>query len=65
MAIADVYDALFSRRVYKEALSFDDTYKIMKEGRGTHFDPILLDAFFEIKNVFKVIAEEFSDERDI
>lgn len=65
MAIADVYDALVSRRVYKEAFVYDDVYRIMKEGRGTHFDPILLDAFFEIKDVFRSISEEFSDERDI
>jgi len=65
MAIADVYDALVSRRVYKESFSYEDTYRIIQEGRGAHFDPILVDAFFEIKEEFRRIAEEFSDEMDI
>jgi HD-GYP domain-containing protein (c-di-GMP phosphodiesterase class II) len=44
-AITDVFDALTSRRPYKEPLSFDETMKIMDSGRGSHFDPALLDAF--------------------
>lgn len=62
MAIADVYDALVNRRVYKEEFSYAKTYKIMKEGRGTHFDPLLLDAFFEIKEKFREISERYTDE---
>jgi len=62
MAIADVYDALVNRRVYKEEFSYGKTYKIMKEGRGTHFDPLLLDAFFEIKGEFRKISERYHDE---
>jgi HD-GYP domain-containing protein (c-di-GMP phosphodiesterase class II) len=44
-AIADVFDALTSRRPYKEPLPFEETMKILEAGRGTHFDPRLLDLF--------------------
>jgi putative nucleotidyltransferase with HDIG domain len=44
-AIADVFDALTSRRPYKEPLSFEETMKILESGRGQHFDPALLDSF--------------------
>jgi HD-GYP domain-containing protein (c-di-GMP phosphodiesterase class II) len=44
-AITDVFDALTSRRPYKEALSYDASMQILDAGRGTHFDPSLLDSF--------------------
>ena len=44
-AVADVFDALTSRRPYKEALSFDEAMSILEQGRGTHFDPRVLDLF--------------------
>jgi HD-GYP domain-containing protein (c-di-GMP phosphodiesterase class II) len=44
-AIADVFDALTSRRPYKEAFSLEESVEILKKGRGVHFDPILLDTF--------------------
>jgi len=47
-AITDVFDALTSRRPYKEPLSFDETMQILEGGRGSHFDPMLLDAFDDI-----------------
>jgi len=47
-AITDVFDALTSRRPYKEPLSFDETMQILEGGRGSHFDPALLDAFCDI-----------------
>ena len=47
-AIADVFDALTSRRPYKEPFSFEEAMQILEEGRGTHFDPRLLDGFAEI-----------------
>ncbi len=56
MALADVYDALISKRVYKESVSFEESEKIIIEGSGTHFDPILVGAFIEIKDKFKDIA---------
>lgn len=48
MAIADVYDALSAKRIYKEAMKKEDVIQKMKEGRGTQFDPLLLDFFLEI-----------------
>lgn len=50
-AIADVFDALTSKRPYKEPLSYEETMKILEEGRGNHFDPRLLDRFSEISRV--------------
>ncbi len=47
-AIADVFDALSSKRPYKEPFSFEDTMDILKEGRGSHFDSVLLEAFAQI-----------------
>ena len=47
-AIADVFDALTSRRPYKEPLAFDETMQILDSGRGRHFDPDMLDRFATI-----------------
>ncbi|MBF0481247.1 MAG: response regulator [Desulfovibrionaceae bacterium] len=46
-AVADVFDALTSKRPYKQAFAVDKSLEIMKEGRGSHFDPRLLDIFLE------------------
>jgi methanogenic corrinoid protein MtbC1 len=48
VAIADVFDALTSDRVYRKAFPVDEAVKIMREQRGRHFDPVLLDAFMEV-----------------
>jgi putative two-component system response regulator len=48
VAIADVFDALTSDRVYRRAFPVDEAVKIMREQRGRHFDPVLLDAFMEV-----------------
>jgi len=48
VAIADVFDALTSDRVYRKAFPVDEAVKIMLEQRGRHFDPVLLDAFMEV-----------------
>jgi putative two-component system response regulator len=61
MAVADVYDALISRRVYKPAFTHRQALDVMRKGRGTHFDPDVLDAFFEIEDQFAAIAGEFRD----
>lgn len=61
MAVADVYDALISRRVYKEGMAHEKAVLIMIEGRGTHFDADMLDAFLEIQEQFRAIAERFVD----
>ena len=61
MALSDVYDALVSKRVYKESFSYDKTISIIVEGRAKHFDPVLVDAFLEIHDQFEEIAENHSD----
>lgn len=50
MAIVDVFDALSSKRVYKDAYSLDETFAIMEDSKGSHFDPELLDIFFEARD---------------
>jgi putative two-component system response regulator len=61
MAVADVYDALISRRVYKSGMSHEKAVLIMIDGRGTHFDADILDAFIEIQEEFRAIALRFAD----
>jgi len=48
VAVADVFDALTSDRVYRKAFSVDEAIQMMREQRGRHFDPVLLDAFMEV-----------------
>ena len=62
MAIADVFDALISRRVYKEAMPFGQALQIMSGQRGQHFDPDLLDLFLADFDAFCDIARRFPDE---
>lgn len=61
MALADVYDALISKRVYKPAFSHDKAKGIILEGDGTHFDPRIVKAFLDCEDEFKQIALEFKD----
>lgn len=61
MAVADVYDALTSRRVYKDAIPHDQAIAIVLEGRGRHFDPDIVDAFIQITDQFKDIAVRYAD----
>ena len=61
MALADVYDALRARRCYKPQMSHDTAVGIISEGRGTHFDPRVVDAFLVIQYEFERIAEELKD----
>jgi len=56
MAIADVYDALVSERPYKEAYSHNEAVKIILEGRGKHFDPVLIDLFSTVSDEFNAIT---------
>jgi putative two-component system response regulator len=62
MAVADVFDALISRRAYKPAFSFDKARGLMQEQRGRHFDPDLLDAFDAGFETFCAIALAHADE---
>jgi putative two-component system response regulator len=61
MALADVYDALISRRVYKEAMPYETAVKIIEQSRGTHFDPDMVDAFMSIQEQFHAIAQSYVD----
>ncbi|MCF8178983.1 MAG: two-component system response regulator [Sulfuritalea sp.] len=61
MAVADVYDALVSRRAYKEPMSHEQAAKIVVAGRGQHFDPDITDAFFALQAEFQMISKRFDD----
>ncbi|MBF0129730.1 MAG: two-component system response regulator [Alphaproteobacteria bacterium] len=61
MAVADVYDALISRRVYKEGMPYEKAVQIILEGRGSHFDPDIVDAFIDIQEDFRAIAARYAD----
>jgi putative two-component system response regulator len=61
MAVADVYDALISRRVYKAGMPHGQAVEIIRQGRGTHFDPDICDAFLDCLDQFQTIAERFAD----
>ncbi|MHB8836952.1 MAG: HD domain-containing phosphohydrolase, partial [Candidatus Methylomirabilia bacterium] len=61
MAVADVYDALVSRRCYKAPFPHEQAAAILAAGRGTHFDPDVLDTFLANQEQFKAIAAKFPD----
>jgi putative two-component system response regulator len=55
-SIADVYDALISKRVYKSAISYDEALKIIIDGKGTQFDPVITEALIQVRDKFKEIS---------
>jgi putative two-component system response regulator len=61
MALADVYDALVSRRYYKPPMSHMEARALILEARGTHFDPELVDAFEECSEAFRDISERYRE----
>ncbi len=61
MAIADVYDALISRRVYKAPFTHAKAVAVIRDGRGSHFDPAMVDAFLDVQETFRQIALEFTE----
>jgi len=63
-AIADVFDALTSKRPYKEPFSVKESLGIIGEGRGSHFDPAVVDAFFSIKDEILLVKEKYKDQGD-
>ncbi len=63
-ALADVYDALCSKRVYKEAWPEEEVLKTILEGRGTQFDPDVVDAFMEIQDVIGAIRKKFQETKE-
>jgi putative two-component system response regulator len=64
MAVADVYDAIISRRVYKPGMSHAEAVDIIVEGSGTHFDPDIVDAFLKVRHEFQKIALMYADSDD-
>lgn len=62
MALADVYDALISRRCYKEPMDFESAEAIIEKGSGVHFDPILVQAFVVLREEFREIALHHREE---
>jgi putative two-component system response regulator len=59
MAFADVYDALMSERPYKKPFTEEETLRIIMEGAGKHFDPVVADVFFEVKDRFLAVHKEY------
>jgi len=64
VAIADVFDALTARRPYKEPFSLKKSYAIIRESKGKHFDPDVVDAFFAIKDQLIGIKNKFQDKEN-
>src|SRR4030042_1412625 len=61
-AIADVFDALISKRPYKEPFPLEKSFTIIREGRGSHFDPEVVDAFFAVEKEVLSIRETYKDQ---
>jgi len=61
MAIADVYDAVISRRVYKPEMPHEKAVAIIREGCGSHFDPAVVEAFLSLEEEFQDIARRYAD----
>ena len=63
MAVADVFDAITSKRVYKEAMPYSEAKDVIISGRGKHFDPDIVDAFVDIFEEFCDVARQFQSDR--
>lgn len=61
MALADVYDSLISSRVYRKAMTHEQVVEIILEGRATHFDPDIVDAFVCLQEQFREISRQCAD----
>ena len=61
MAVADVYDALVTKRVYKEAFSHEKAVNIIRADSGRHFDPVIVEAFLKLEKKFSAISDKVKD----
>jgi putative two-component system response regulator len=61
MAVADVYDAIISKRVYKDSKSHEEACEYIASASGTHFDPAVVEAFIEVAEDFRAISRRFED----
>lgn len=59
--LADVFDALVSKRVYKESMDFDQAFAIIEESSGSHFDPTLCHEFLECRPEFEKLYASYED----
>ncbi len=60
MALADVFDALVSKRVYKERMSYDEAFRIIEESSGTHFEPILCEEFLKCRHKLESLYNAYN-----
>ena len=60
-AVADVFDALSAERPYKKAMPREKCFSILEEGRGSHFDPDVLDAFFDCTKEIVRVQLDYMD----
>ena len=65
MALADVFDALVSKRCYKEAFSFDRAFEIIRQDSGTHFDARLAEVFLSCRPELEALYLSFEDEENL
>ncbi|MGN0678724.1 MAG: HD domain-containing phosphohydrolase [Oscillospiraceae bacterium] len=63
MAVADVFDAVSERRCYRDAMPLDRCFKIIEEGSGKDFDPLVVEAFLNIRDKVEAVHKEFADEQ--
>ena len=61
VAVADVYDALVSKRVYKSGMTHEEAGNIIREGAGRHFDPRVVEAFSATEDKFRQVAAAMQD----
>jgi putative two-component system response regulator len=61
MAVADVFDALTCRRVYKDGMPYEEVVEVLRAGSGTHFDPAIIEAFFRVEADFLEIRRRYAD----
>jgi putative two-component system response regulator len=61
VALADVFDALISNKVYKDGIAVDKAAQVIVSERSSHFDPVLVDAFVQVQAEFFAIAQQFVD----
>jgi response regulator RpfG family c-di-GMP phosphodiesterase len=58
MALVDVYDAILTRSLYRKPMTHDEAVKFIVKGRGTHFDPDVIDAFVKVSDVMQRLSAE-------
>ena len=60
LAVVDVYDALVNNRCYKPPFTHEEAVELIKEGRGTQFDPVVVDAFMAVNEKFSELEQRMS-----